>query len=978
MRRFTIFAVVIGCLLITAPLLHAQSSNGVITGRVTYEGGPMPGVTITASSDAIQGGSQTVVTGVDGSYIFRFLPAGDYKVSFVLDSFQTLESTVKVSAASAKTIDAVMVPESVSEEIVVTSNYETVSSGSQASSTVEQDLLEKLPVARNLIAAVNLTAGVAATGPSDNITIAGSMSFENLFTMNGVVMNENLRGQPYNMFIEDAIQETTVITSGISAEYGRFGGGVVNMITKSGGNEFSGSYRLNLSNDKWVGKTPETDDQIDELNKIHEATFGGFLMRDRLWFFLAGRDSSNRNSNETFLTNIPFVSGADQQRIEAKLTYSPNSSHRIIGSYFEIETDVINDFQAAPMDLGLVDPTGSQPLDSKSLNYTGVITDNFFLEALYSERNFAFVGMGGETSDFGLGTPIWDLYYGAIYHAPLFCGAPNCIDEQRNNDNLQLKGSYFMATESMGTHDIVFGYDTFSDIRIADNWQSASGYIFAPLVPSIVSGQEVFAQAMPYAAWIIWGSVLEGSQGTDFETSSLFVNDTWRLNDRMTIGLGLRYDKNDGTDAGGLKTVDDARISPRVSLSWDLFGDGEWIVNASLARYVAAIANSQADAGAAGGQPTWAGYLYGGPPVNTDCNPTDPSTTCYTNEELLNIVFDWYFNVYGGPEVGDLRYWADIPGVSPRIDSTLGSPYTDEFSVGVTKRLGNRGMIRADYVHREYGDFYATYIDQTTGTVTHPIAGTLDLGYMRNENELLSRDYDALMTRIDYRFTDSITVGGNWTWSHARGNFEGENPGSGPVPSQSHEYPEYKDPAWNNPKGDLNIDQRHKLRIYGIWDAFSTDRHNLSVSLLQNYWSGTPYDANGAVAPFDPDDGSAWPNFGYVGPPNTVTYFFSGNGEYTWDDITRTDLAVNYSFFIGSVELYVQPEVLNLFNEDGVVSGNTTVNTHDNSGHAWFDPFTEQPQEGTHWSKGDNFGTAQAEGDYQLPRTFRISLGIRF
>ena len=74
---------------------------------------------------------------------------------------------------------------------------------------------------------------------------------ENLFLINGVTVSENLRGQPYDLYIEDAIQETTIATAGISAEYGRFGGGVVNVITKSGGNLFSGSFRDTLLNDDW-------------------------------------------------------------------------------------------------------------------------------------------------------------------------------------------------------------------------------------------------------------------------------------------------------------------------------------------------------------------------------------------------------------------------------------------------------------------------------------------------------------------------------------------------------------------------------------------------------------------------------------------------------------------------------------------------------------------------------------------------------
>ena len=100
-----------------------------------------------------------------------------------------------------------------------------------------------------------------------------------------MVVNENLRGQPFNLFIEDAIQETTTTTSGVSAEYGRFSGGVVNTITKSGGNEISGSFRTNFTNNKWEAETPLTAAQADDINQRYEATLGGWLLRDRLWYF---------------------------------------------------------------------------------------------------------------------------------------------------------------------------------------------------------------------------------------------------------------------------------------------------------------------------------------------------------------------------------------------------------------------------------------------------------------------------------------------------------------------------------------------------------------------------------------------------------------------------------------------------------------------------------------------------------------------
>src|SRR5207253_10962640 len=128
---------------------------------------------------------------------------------------------------------------------------------------------------------VSLAPGTTQSGPNQATTISGAPSFENLFLVDGATVNENLRGQPHDLFIEDAIQETTVLTGGISAEFGRFTGGVVTAITKSGGNEFSGSIRDSVTNDKWtslgdsINGTKNTTPQIDKVNNVYEATLGG-------------------------------------------------------------------------------------------------------------------------------------------------------------------------------------------------------------------------------------------------------------------------------------------------------------------------------------------------------------------------------------------------------------------------------------------------------------------------------------------------------------------------------------------------------------------------------------------------------------------------------------------------------------------------------------------------------------------------------
>ncbi len=96
-------------------------------------------------------------------------------------------------------------------------------------------MIEKLPVLRTLAErGAALRRGPRTPAPTTRITISGAQSYESLYTMNGVVLNENLRGQPFDLYIEDAILETTTITSSASAEFGRFAGGVVNMVTKIG------------------------------------------------------------------------------------------------------------------------------------------------------------------------------------------------------------------------------------------------------------------------------------------------------------------------------------------------------------------------------------------------------------------------------------------------------------------------------------------------------------------------------------------------------------------------------------------------------------------------------------------------------------------------------------------------------------------------------------------------------------------------
>lgn len=950
------------------PALAQGLPTGTLTGRVTDgDGAVLPGVTVTASSPALQG-TRSATTGESGDYNIPLLPPGDYTVTFEMDGFATAQRTVRMAAAQTTSLNHELSVEQVSEVITVTGSFETISTQPQAATTLTKQEVEALPVNRNIREAVLLTAGVSETGPGGNITISGGQSYENLFLVNGVVVNENLRGQPFDLFIEDAIEETTTTTSAVSAEYGRFAGGVVNTITKSGGNQFSASVRVNFDNDDWLGSNRLSPERPDELNETYEATLGGFLWRDKAWFFLAGRDRETAGSASTTLTGITYPTGREQTRTEGKLTLSPWQGHRLVGTYLEIDDLEIGNIFPPVLD------TKSQnnretPQELRALNYTGVLTENFFVEAQYSEREFTFIGSGSRFTDRINGTLLVDTTRGR-YHSPTFCGV--CEPEGRNNENTLFKASYFLSTERLGGHELIGGYDTFTDIRKADNHQSGSD--FRILFPqTVIQGTNLFPVFRGDGTTIIqYNPIVLSSKGTDFVTNSFFLNDRWRLNDRWSFNLGLRYDENDGRDAEGKVVASDSKVSPRLAATFDPTGDGDWIFNLNYAEYVTAIANNQADATSAAGNPATITFFYRGPDINT-------SGSLVPAEAALSQLFAWFDSVGGtntsaNPNTRSVFF----PGGTSTIKGgSLASPSTIEYSAGVAKRLGSRGLVRSDYVHREGRDFYLGRTDLSTGKVRTPNGTLVDLQVIENNDSALERVYDGLHTQARFRF-DRFDVGGLWTWSQTRGNVDGETGPNGPIRSGALSFPEYRDPKWNSPRGDLGTDARHRVRLWGTVTVLDREHHRLNASVLQNYRSGSPYGAAGSV-----DTRPFVTNPGYAIPPANVTYFFTGRDEFRTDDITSTDVAVNYAFVWNAlgreVEIFLQPEVLNAFDEDGELVVNTAVFTNNNDRTLTaFNPFTTQPVEGVHWRRGPNFGKATSEAGIQQVRTFRFSVGVRF
>ncbi|MFL6248284.1 MAG: carboxypeptidase regulatory-like domain-containing protein [Thermoanaerobaculia bacterium] len=980
--------------LFSAVSLHAQATTGTLVGTVTTsDGAALPGVTVTISSPALQG-TRTTVSGDTGGYYFPSLPPGPYAVTFDLEGMQRTTRKVPVTLAQTSRADASLFVAAMAEDITVTANTVAVVETTDVSANFDVQTIRELPTGRDIRATVLLAPGVTEGAVNNQITISGAMSFDNLFLVDGVVVNENLRGQPHDLFIEDAIQETTILTGGISAEFGHFTGGVVSTLTKSGGNDFSGSIRDTLNNPSWVSKSGYEDqvDPIDELNETYEGTLGGRLIRDRLWFFTAGRWEDRQTSKQLEVTEIPYVESREDRRWEAKITGQIAQKHTLIGSYLQSDNRRDNIITFGPViDLRSL-ATREQPKTLFGGNYSGVLTKNLLFEVQVSRMDDDLT-RGSETRDPIEGTLLLDEsgddQDGYRMWSPSGCGAI-CGVKQHDNKSWQAKASYFLSTPSLGTHSIVGGIDEFHQLRADNNFQSGSDFwIHGDIIQDPSDPTKLYFGIDPEFGKIEWDPVPALSKTSDFAVRSAFLNNKWELGPRWTFNIGARYDEAFGKNQAGVTTVDDSAFSPRLAATLDPQGNGRQRFSATYGRYVSKVEQGPADLTAPAGRYSYYLFNYTGPVINA---PGTPVNQLLPTPQVIAMIFS-AFNAAGGVNNTSLLDDISIPGATTRFDQSLQSPYMDEFTVGYALTFGDRGYVRADYIDRTWDAFYAIRRTLQTGKATDPDGDLVDQGVIENSRGGLSRDYQAVQLQGSWRPMQRVTVGGNYTWSKLRGNVEGESSGGATTLAGNPDKPEYTGFEENNPVGYLLPDMRHRGNLWVGYDL-PTGFGDFNFSLLERYHSALSYSARGTIdvrqgnAPARTPNGVVNP--GYVSAPSNVGYTFGERGGYRVDDISSTDLAINYALPFSRYRFFVETDIINIFNNQGVEDPDfvdQTVQTHRQTttrcdGNTRCQPFNplagEKPVEGKNWSKGANFGKTTAVEAYQSPRTYRFSLGVRF
>jgi hypothetical protein len=944
--------------------------TGDLRGTVTTsDKATLPGATVSIKSTALQG-MRTVVTESNGTYLFRSLPPGLYTVTFSMSSMKAVEKTATVPLGGVAELNVVL-DIALAEQVQVTAESPTILTTPVVGANIKKTEIDVLANRRDLEGVAQISPGVTENTPNvRQLVINGAFAYDNVFMINGIDVNDNLFGSPQNLFIEDAIQETQVLTSGIPAEYGRFSGGVVNAITKSGGNMFSGSFRTNLANPTWSTLTPfdvkSGVHHTSKLNETYEGTFGGPILRDRLWFFAAGR-LADVSTQQTFPeTGINRTDVNNNKRGEVKVTASPTTRHTFQFNYINNATSIVAPPFTFSIDPHTIFPNGSSPNSILGANWRGMLRSNLLAEVGYSQRKFAFINQGGTSTNI-VDSPMITLTQAqAEFNAPYFDAT-----DPENRNNRQVTGNLSYSMSKAGHHDFKGGYEFFRSQRTGGNSQSATNDVFRADYATDAAGKPLFdgnGYLIPVFSpgvtqvqnWLPQrGAVL------NVDTQSAFLEDHWAATRMLSLDLGVRYERVRSVATGGILGVDTDAVVPRLAAAFDPRGDGQTVFHVTYGHYSGKYDEAQIGANDNVGNPSLLLGVYTGPAgQGRDFAPGfDPAN---------------YQTVFGR-----------FPTANVSIAPGLSSPITKEFTVSGGTTLTSRGNAQVTYVWRRTSNFIENFIDIANGT-THVVQNGIDAGtftnVVYNNTNLPQRDYQGVVLQGRYKIQSNWTVDGNWTIQlRNNGNYEGENTNQPAVTSVIGDYPGANglpsifDPTRAYPLGRLQDFQRHRARLWTVYSHGLGRFGELSASGMVRVDSATVYSLRATGVSLTAIQRQLLVAEGYPDAPSSQTLYFAARGTGIFNGYALLDTSINYDIPVfRSARPWLKLDIYNLLNNQKLISFNTTVKP---------DPNSPKDSLGlaTGYLPGATFGQATSAANYPIPfqsqtggRTFRVAFGLRF
>ncbi len=877
--------------LLTTGIIMAQAPTGKIVGKVLDdEGSLLPGVTVEATSPKLIG-KVTAVTDFNGVYRLLALPSGTYTITYTLPGFNTVvRKDIVVRVEETITVDIAMTPGTIEEEITVVGQSPLVDVKSTVKGmTLTKEMFSVLPRGRNFDTLVTAVPGVNDEPWAAGLSVDGASGAENMYYIDGQDITRMYGGTRGQTAVFEFVDEVQIKASGYPAEYGGSMGGVINVVTRSGGNTFSGEL-IGYYDTSWLtGKERDAlrlnpmDPSIaeyvnyqdlygkDETNRYEFGfNLGGYIFRDKLWFYASALPALYDQTRKIHW--IPEGTAPDSEHtyksyaynFQAKITAMPLTGMRVSASF-------LNNFWKYRGRLPGRDGTGNPnepwsdygydyPNWSANISLDYTLGANFLINArggyFYTNTTNEQVSPPGVRWWFRKEAPGYANVTNAMFleippeyvHAAGWSNmstmpmALNKDIQNRFHSNLDMT----LYANVAGEHAWKWGIQM---VRIEQDIDNTAAYEIVYLgwnrsFQYLDTGEEVRGT---YGFYAIRGAQADPNHpaypyGTFANPHSyrwaIYLQDSWTpdfLGNRLTLNIGIRAEKEDIPSFSDLPEYQyppisfhiDQKLAPRLGFIYDVLGDASLKVYGSFGVYYDVMKMNMA-LGSYGGF-KWTSSYYS--------------------------LDDWDFTQIGNGNYPG-TYYTSYNWRIPSFDTTdtqLKPTAQSELTFGVEKMVMENlsASVRVAYKHlirtiedvgvlTPAGEEYFTANPGYGWTLPESEGGKFDDAFPTCPKA--KREYWAVNFNLDKRFSNNWLAGLSYTWSRLWGNYGGLA-SSDEWGRNDPNVERYWDLWWHmwdknleEIVGLLNTDRTHQFKFYGSY-VFPW---GLTVGVVANGMSGIP------------------------------------------------------------------------------------------------------------------------------------------
>ena len=788
--RFTsrVAAVFLAVLTLLPFAAYAQTTGNIIGTVTDNTGAVLPGVTVTVTGPNLQG-SRTTVTGNQGEYSLTALPPGNYRLEYSLSGLSpTTRENVRVGLDTTTRADATMGMGAVAEAITVTADAVVVD---PTQTTVQQNFgtnhLKYATIGaanRSYQSVLQQAPGVAGGA---NPQVMGANLGQNNYTLDGVNTTDPVTHTFGSNLPFDAIQEISIQTLGKDAEYGRAIGGTINVVTKSGGNQFSGTLDARYRDEGLSESGDHFDPDARPFKNFNPAaTLGGPILRDRLWFFGSVERPDTARTNPQVYAWQPGTRTFKGWNSLGKLTFTPMANH----TFQLFVTD-----NRATINHATDSSSYSPEADAQQIQESTIY--NLGYDVILNPKWLANARVGIRQGFLETGPMNGDPTLPSILNASTSTYTQSYSNWQfGNRDRNELIASTTYFLEAAGSHTFKAGlnfdnsefnvYNNFTGTAFGQQFCTAQ-WGFAPnstCGARLVTRNTAAGKDQPYYVEI-WSVIPEHGVTADYR--AFYAQDEWRPIPALTARLGLRWEESSFEEPGRDDLPSLSKLQPRVGLAWDVFNNASTIVHGFWGQVMDDNALTLANFGSTAGSSIRTRIFY----------------TAATGR------YDRFIDTLGSsaPNVYD-----------PNLEPTV----SDELTLGFTQRLWRNTSLDITGLWRETNNMFEdTCIDDHCDyyVLTNTPAG---------QSDALRSEYQGVIAKLEARPYSWLSGLVSYTWAESKGSVEyTQNQGS-----DFDQYPYH----FINTFGYLSDDARHRVKASGY--ARAPWGTTLGVDFL--YRSGVP------------------------------------------------------------------------------------------------------------------------------------------